>query len=45
MHIFSDHPDQVKKCVVSGLFLRALRISRPPYLEQEINVINYQLKK
>ena len=45
LHFFSNHPDKIKKSVASGLFLRALRICSPSYLDQEIKDIKVQLKK
>ena len=45
LHFFSNHPDSIKKSVASGLFLRALRICSPSYLDSEINLIKVQLNK
>ena len=41
---FSNHPDEIKKSVASGLFLRALKICSPSYLDYKINVIKSELK-
>ena len=45
LHFFSNHSDQVKRSMASGLFLRALRICSPKYLDQELNSIRKQLSK
>ena len=39
IHYFSAHSKKTKEAVVVGFFLRALRISSPEYLEQEIAYI------
>ena len=45
LHFFSNHPDKIKKSVASGLFLRALRICSPSYLDHEISIIKCQLNR
>lgn len=45
LHYFSNHSVQVKRSMASGLFLRALRICSPQYLDQELNCIKKQLSK
>ena len=45
LHFFSNHSDKIKRSVASGLFLRALRICSPSYLQQELDIINGQLSK
>ena len=45
LHFFSYHSDNVKYSVASGLFLRALRICSPKYLDGELEEIRSQLSK
>ena len=40
IHYFSNHHESIKKSVFSGMFLRALRICDPEYLNDEIHHIN-----
>lgn len=39
IHYYSSHSDKVKKSVFSSMFLRALRICSPEFLDDEINNI------
>ena len=39
LHYFSFHSHSIKFCVAQGLFLRALRIHSPDFLEDEIKFI------
>ena len=39
IHYFSNHAPHVKKGVLSGLFLRALRISSPEHLQSEYDIL------
>ena len=39
IHYFSHHAPVVKKGVLSGLYLRALRISSPEHLQAELEVL------
>ncbi|MEO0688224.1 MAG: GIY-YIG nuclease family protein, partial [Cyanobacteria bacterium J06649_11] len=43
IHFYSYHDIEVKLGVACNLFLRALRICSPEYLEEEINIIREQL--
>ena len=45
LHFFSNHSDQIKRSVASGLFLRALRICSPQHLDHELILIREQLSK
>ena len=45
LHYFSNHSDQVKRSVASGLFLRALRLCSPQHLDQELICVRKQLSK
>ena len=45
LHFFSHHSDKIKYSVASGLFLRALRICSPQYLDTELELIRSQLLK
>ena len=42
VHFYSDHPSNIKKAIVYGQFLRALRICDPTFLPSEIDFI-YEL--
>merc|ERR1712055_103446 len=39
IHYFSHHSPSVKKGVLSGLYLRALRISSPEHLQPELDIL------
>ena len=39
IHYYSSHPDSVKRSVFSSMFLRALRICSPEYVDEEIRNI------
>ena len=39
IHYFSNHPPHVKKGTLSGLFLRALRISSDVHLQSELDIL------
>ena len=39
LHFYSNHPNSIKKSVVFGQFLRALRICDAIYIDAEINFI------
>ena len=45
LHFFSHHSDKIKYSVASGLFLRALRICSPQYLDTELELICSQILK
>ena len=39
IHFYSNHHDTIKKSVFSGMFLRALRICDPEYIDEEVTEI------
>ena len=39
IHYFSNHPPHVKKGTISGLFLRALRLSSDVHLQAELDIL------
>ena len=39
IHYYSSHPNSVKRSVFSSMFLRALRICSPEYVDEEIRIV------
>ena len=45
IHYYSAHSERIKSGAIIGLFLRALRICSPEYLEDEFNTIINTFKR
>ena len=45
VHFFSHHPLHIKRGIASSLFLRALRICDPPFLDDEISFLRLSFSK